>query len=104
MRVVLDSNIFFSSLISRVATPARIVNAWLDGSFDLITCEQQMHELQRLSRHSKFSGYFFPHEFGRLINEMKPYIHSGPSRANTRATIPTTRTSSTWRISLKRTF
>ena len=46
MRVVLDSNVLFSALISPYSPPHRIFQAWQDGRFELITCHRACHALR----------------------------------------------------------
>jgi predicted nucleic acid-binding protein len=38
MLVLLDSNIYFSALISPLGSAARIIKAWKNGRFYLLTC------------------------------------------------------------------
>ena len=47
MRFVLDANVFVSGLLSRTGAPARLLERWLDGSFELIVSEQLLDELER---------------------------------------------------------
>ncbi len=47
MRVVLDTNILVSALISPAGNPARIYSAWEDGFFTLLCCAQQFEESPR---------------------------------------------------------
>ena len=46
MRVVLDTNILVSALISPSGHPAAIYDAWEDGKFTLLTCVEQLDELR----------------------------------------------------------
>jgi uncharacterized protein len=47
VRFVLDVNVFVSGLLSRVGAPARLLERWLDGDFELIASEQLLGELER---------------------------------------------------------
>ena len=58
MLVPLDSNIYFSALISPLGSPARIVHAWRNGRFYLLTCQQQIDEIRVASRNPKFRDLF----------------------------------------------
>ena len=71
MRVVLDSNILFSSLISPHGPPHTIYQAWRHRRFELITAAVQLDELRRASRYPKFRGILQPHRVGRMLNEMQ---------------------------------
>jgi putative PIN family toxin of toxin-antitoxin system len=46
MRVVLDTNILISALLSPTGHPATIYRAWLEGHFELLTCAEQLDELR----------------------------------------------------------
>ena len=56
MRAVLDANVLVSALISRVGAPARLVELWLDGQFELVLCETLLDEVQRTLNQPKISG------------------------------------------------
>jgi predicted nucleic acid-binding protein len=56
MRVVLDSNILFSALISPHGPPHRIHLAWRKKRFEPITAPVQLDEPRRASRSPKSSG------------------------------------------------
>ncbi|MGO9436076.1 MAG: PIN domain-containing protein [Terracidiphilus sp.] len=62
MLVLLDSNLFFSALISPHGLPARIVKAWQNGRFDLLTCQHQIDEIREASRNPKFRTLFQAHQ------------------------------------------
>ena len=70
MRVVLDSNILFSALISPIGPPHRIYEAWRARRFELATCSIQIAEIRRASRYAKLRDVLMPHEVGRMINEL----------------------------------
>jgi len=50
MRVVLDSNILLSALISPHGPPDRIYRAWRAARFELVTSSAQLEEIRRASR------------------------------------------------------
>jgi uncharacterized protein len=70
MRVVLDSNIFLSALLSPHAPPHRIYQAWRQGRFELVTSTIQLDELRRASRYAKFRGILQPHRVGHMLNNL----------------------------------
>ncbi len=70
MRVVRDSNILLSALLSPHAPPHRIYQAWRQGRFELITATTQLDELRRASRHPKFRGILQPHRVGHMLNNL----------------------------------
>ena len=51
MRIVLDTGIYISFLISPDGYPSRVINLWLDKAYDLVTSEWQLDELRRVSRY-----------------------------------------------------
>jgi putative PIN family toxin of toxin-antitoxin system len=71
MRVVLDSNILLSALISQHGPPHQIYQAWRKKHFTLITAHDQLDELRRASRYPKFRGVLQPHRVGRLLNNLQ---------------------------------
>jgi hypothetical protein len=70
MLVLLDSNIFFSALISPRSLPACIVHAWRDGRFRLLTCQHQIDEIREASRNPKFRALFQPRQVGAMLNHI----------------------------------
>ncbi len=74
MRVILDSNVLFSALISPHSPPHRVYQAWRQGVFDLVTCKEQIEEIRRASRYQKFKAILQPHEVGLMLNNMKSAI------------------------------
>jgi putative PIN family toxin of toxin-antitoxin system len=71
MRVVLDSNVFLSALLSPKGPPHRIYEAWRRGRFDIATCGEQIEELRRASRYPKFRGILQPHRVGLMLNNLQ---------------------------------
>jgi uncharacterized protein len=71
MRVVLDTNILVSALISPVGHPAAIYDAWEDGKFTLLTCAEQLEELRATLRKPRIAELIKPHKAGRLVNQVK---------------------------------
>ena len=74
MRVVLDSNILLSALISQHGPPHQIYQAWQEKRFTLITANVQLDELRRASRYPKFRDVLQPHRVGRLLNNLQGAI------------------------------
>ena len=56
MRAVLDADVLVSALISRVGAPARLVELWLEGEFELVVCKTLLDEVQRTLNQPKISG------------------------------------------------
>jgi putative PIN family toxin of toxin-antitoxin system len=70
VRVILDTNVLLSGLISPSGIPARLIDAWLDDRFTLISHALQLDELREVSRRDKIRMLIRPSEAGRLINQI----------------------------------
>jgi putative PIN family toxin of toxin-antitoxin system len=70
VRVILDTNILLSGLISPVGKPARLIDAWLDGRFTLISHRLQLDEFRNVSRRERIRRLLRPSEAGRLLNRI----------------------------------
>jgi uncharacterized protein len=74
MRVVLDTNILLSALISPHGSPDIIYRAWRAGRFELVTSTTQLDELHRASRYPKLKAILQPHLIGTMINNLERAI------------------------------
>jgi len=71
MRVVLDTNILVSALISAAGHPCTIYDAWEDGKFTLLTCAEHLDELRATLQKPRIAELIKPHKAGRLVNQIK---------------------------------
>lgn len=71
MRVVLDTNVLLSALLSPHGLPDTIYRAWQKDRFDLVTWAVQIDELRRASRYAKFKDVLQPHRVGTMVNNMR---------------------------------
>lgn len=71
LRAILDTNVLLSALIRVDSKPYKLVRAWLDGRFGLVSGEAQLEELRRVSRYEQVRRYFAPAEIGWLINRIR---------------------------------
>ena len=71
MRVVLDTNVLLSALLSPFGLPDAIYRAWQKDRFDLVTSATQIDELRRASRYAKFKDVLQPHRVGTMVNNMR---------------------------------
>jgi putative PIN family toxin of toxin-antitoxin system len=70
VRVILDTNVLLSGLISSAGIPARLIDAWLDDRFTLVSHALQLDELRDVSRRDKIRTLIRPSEAGRLVNQI----------------------------------
>lgn len=71
MKVVLDTNVLISALISPHNPPDLILQSWLAGGFELLTSEEQLEEVRRVSRYKHLQPFLQPHKVGLIINRMR---------------------------------
>lgn len=71
MRVVLDSNILFSALISPHGAPDAIYRAWRVARFEVVTSRHQLDEIRRASRYPKLKTILQPARVGTMINNLQ---------------------------------
>jgi len=71
MRVVLDSNILVSAMITSAGKPAAIVDAWLSRKFTLLTCAAHVDELRSALQKPRVAELIKPYKAGRLVNQIK---------------------------------
>lgn len=62
MKIVLDTNVLVSGLLSPNGTPGRILAAWSAGKFDLMTRDAQMVEIARVLAHTKIRRRLAAHQ------------------------------------------
>jgi uncharacterized protein len=87
MRLVLDTNILLSALMSSAAPPAMLYSNWRRGDFVLTSCEFQLEELRDVSRREHIRPRIQPTEVGRMINAIRalalmvaklPFVDASP--------------------------
>lgn len=71
MRVVLDTNVLLSALISPHGAPDAIYRAWRAARFEIVTSLAQLDELRRASRYPKFQAVLQPHRVGAMVNNLQ---------------------------------
>ena len=71
MRVVLDTNILLSALINRHGTPAKVLAAWRERRYDLLTSTEQLLELGGVTRRPVLRARIIPSTVGRLIRDLR---------------------------------
>ena len=71
MRVIIDTNVLFSALITPGNTPDKIYEAWREKKFLLVTSVEQLAEIRRASRYAKFKTNLQPLRVGRMMNNLR---------------------------------
>jgi len=71
MRVVLDTNILFSALISPHGAPDVIYRAWRLARFEVVTSQAQLDEIRRASRYPKLQSVLQPVKVGAMMNNLQ---------------------------------
>ena len=71
MRVVLDTNVLLSALISPHGPPDVVYHAWRAARFEVVTSVAQLDELRRASRYPKFKAVLQPHRVGTMVNNLQ---------------------------------
>ena len=77
MRVILDTNVLLSALISPHSPPDAIYRAWRAARFELLTSVVQLGELRRVSRYPKLKAILPAHRIGAVVNNMQRAIVLG---------------------------
>ena len=70
MRIILDTNIIVSALISEHGVPAQLLNAWTDRVFSLVTSTTQIAELTAVTRRPVVRPLITPSHADRFVNDL----------------------------------
>lgn len=71
MRVVLDTNVLLSALVSPRGYPDTIYRAWRAARFEVVSSTVQLDELRRASRYPKFKAVLQPHLVGVMVHNLQ---------------------------------
>jgi|SRR6185312_4831534 len=71
MRVILDTNILCSALITPDGPSDRLYRAWREGRFELLTSDEQLDEFRRVTRYPRLRQYIEPSAAGTMCNELR---------------------------------
>ena len=55
MRVVLDANVYVSSMVNTQGNPKRIISAWQQGAFDVLISHPILDEIGRVLRYPRIA-------------------------------------------------
>jgi putative PIN family toxin of toxin-antitoxin system len=70
MRVVIDTNILISALLSKESPAAQLLEGWRHGRFSVLTAKAQIEELARVLRYPKIRDRVPATEANWLIADM----------------------------------
>lgn len=71
MRVVLDTNILISALMSSASPSAQLLALWKTRKIVVVTAAQQIEEIARVTRYPKIRARIVPALSGRLVNRLR---------------------------------
>ena len=89
MRVIVDTNILISGLLSRKGAPAKIVDALLEGRILPVMSKETFAELESVLAKPRLEVYFkrsriLPEEFLENIKAVAEFVHPQPIRTSIR--------------------
>ena len=70
-KVLLDTNVFVAAILSRDGAPARLLDAWREGAFEVVTSPRLIDELQRTLADPKFKRYLTPEDIDEFLEVVK---------------------------------
>ncbi len=71
MRVLLDTNVLVSALLSGKGAPGQILDAWRVGRFELVVGDALLDEFRRVCAYPKLASYLTSADVGTLINRLR---------------------------------
>jgi len=71
VKVVLDTNILISALISPGGEADHLYQAWRTGQFTLISSEEQLEEFRRVTRYPRMKPFIPFSDAGTMVNEVR---------------------------------
>ena len=71
MRVLFDPNIIISALLAPTGAPARLVNAWQHGAFELVVSPLLLAELERALAYPKLRGRIDRDEAAQVVEWLR---------------------------------
>lgn len=71
MRIILDTNVLIAALLTPMGATGEVYRAWAEGTFTLLTSEEQMEELRVTLTKPTLAARIRPHHAGRLVNNLR---------------------------------
>jgi len=90
LRVVLDTNVFVSSLLSTQGLPAQVLNAWREGRYMLVISPPIIAESVDVLESPRLSKRYFirPEDIEQLVDLLKTDTIIVPGRAVVKGAVP----------------
>jgi len=90
LRVVIDTNVLVSALLSKKGTPARVLDAWRERKFLVITSEEAILEVERvLEELASTEKYVISNEdIASILNLLRKDAILVPGQIDTKSAIP----------------
>jgi putative PIN family toxin of toxin-antitoxin system len=79
MRMVLDTNVLVSALITPGGLPDQLLQRWEAGDFTLVTSVEQLDEVKRVFGYEKLKRFINPEQAVRLLENL---LHSATIAEN----------------------
>lgn len=79
MRILLDTNIIISGLLSSESPPGKLIQGWLDGRFDLVTSQAQLDELLRALGYERLRDRISPEQTRDFLENIEAAAIVAPS-------------------------
>lgn len=70
-RLVLDTNVLLSALLSPASPSAGILSLWRDRKVAVLTAAEQIDEIARVTRFPRIRAVLHPALAGRLVNRLR---------------------------------
>ena len=70
MRILLDTNIIVSGLLSANQPPGQLLATWLEGGFVLVTSQAQITELRRVVGYKKLKTRISPQQASNVLENL----------------------------------
>lgn len=90
LRVVLDTNVFVSSLLSTEGPPAQLLNAWREGRYILVTSPQIIAEIVEVLESPRISKKYLirQEDVENLVDLLKTDAVLVPGQAAVKGSLP----------------
>jgi putative PIN family toxin of toxin-antitoxin system len=71
MRIVLDTNVLVSAVMSRSGATDLLYSAWKNRRYELVTSNEQLEEFRRVTRYPKVRNLLEPGAAGTMHNHLR---------------------------------